>query len=207
MKRRVQNAAKRVKLSRFRILAVLAAAVCLMAGAALPAFAADAGWQLNSGGEWVYYDESGEPLENAVTPDGYLTDLFGVWIPTDFDSLVGSYEIVSETLDGSPVEADDVDGVIHSVSLHLTMEQHIVLHHVWAYANGAVMRSSEDEFYPNMNGTFNACYYPVRRGNSLRWRDVSAYSNYTTLTDNGDGILTLSAEEDAGKRVTVLKKL
>ncbi len=189
-----------------RVAAGLLLSCILAALAAVPAFAG-AGWEVNEEGKWVYLDEDGEPLKNAVTPDGYLTDLFGVWNETEYDSLVGDYEIVSETLDGQDVSAGNTAGVIHSVSLKMNQEEHVVLHQVWAYADGAVMRSSDDEYYPNTNGTFNALYYPVRRGDDPRYRDISAYSNYTVMTDNGDGTLTVTATEDAGRRITILRKL
>lgn len=186
--------------------ACLLLALAIAVSAAFPASAA-AGWTVNEEGKWVYLDESGEPLANAVTPDGYLTDLFGVWNETEYDNLVGTYELVSDTLDGTDVSEDDTDGIIHSACVQMNQDEHVVLHQVWAYADGSVMRSSDDEYYPNANGTFNALYYPVRRGNNQRWRDISEYSNYTVMTDNGDGTLTVSAEEDAGKRITVWRKI
>ncbi len=190
-----------------RFAAMLAAAVMLSAVPAAPAEAAQTSgsWGQEEDGRWFYTDGSGERLCAAVTPDGYLTDVLGYWDETPYDTLVGSYTVESDTLDGNAVE-EDIAGVIHTAKISLTAEKHLLMTEIWGYANGGVLRKASTEYYPNTNGTFQVYWYPERKGNDLRWRDIAYYSNASGFTDNGDGSVTVTSASDSGTRVTVFRK-
>ncbi len=190
-----------------RFAAMLAAAVMLSAVPAVTAEAAQASgsWGQEADGRWYYTDGSGERLCAAVTPDGYLTDVLGYWDETPYDTLVGSYTVESDTLDGKTVE-EDIAGVIHTAKISLTADKHLLLTEIWGYANGGVLRKAATEYYPNTNGTFQVYWYPERKGNDLRWRDIPYYSNASGFTDNGDGSFTVTTASDSGTRVTVFRK-
>ncbi|MBQ7535892.1 MAG: hypothetical protein IJT43_09795 [Stomatobaculum sp.] len=182
--------------------AVFAAAITIMTAG--NAFAA--GWQQNEAGKWYYIDETGEPLKASVSPDGYLTDLFGFWEETPYDSLVGTYVPVSDTLDGQEISGEDVPGLVRTLSVKLRADRHIDVTETWAYPNGSVVRKSTTEYFPNTGGTYNAFWYPERRGNDLRWHDTGSYSNTAALTDDGNGQITMTADQDGKKRITVYQK-
>ena len=176
--------------------------VLLLSAALLPAgslAAAAEGWYVENG-EWYYEDRYGEPVRADVSPDGWLLSVSGAWERTEFDHLVGAYELAGERLSGSSEFTEprpEQDGSVHSAYISLTREKNISVRETWAYPNGHVLRTCSAD-YARYGDTFYQLYEKVRNYNQELEPDRQFSDNASRLTDNGDGTVTLTFEEQGG---------
>ena len=154
------------------------------------------GW-FQDAGKWYYAGEDGKIVKGTVTPDGYLTDIFGAWAESQYDYLVGSYRLVSEKKADSESYAEPVseDGTVLSLSVKQTTDGLMNLTETWSYPNGAVLRTWSEDFYPVRNGTFYQNYYTEKYDNTNIHTDVVKRSNLSEMTDNSNGQITLSCPD------------
>jgi hypothetical protein len=156
----------------------------------------NSGW-FQDGGKWYYADTDGKIIKGTVTPDGYLTDIFGAWAESQYDYLVGSYSLISEKKADAEnyTEPASADGTTLTLSLKQTADGLMNLTETWSYPNGAVLRTWSEDFYPIRNGTFYQNYYTEKYDNTNIHTDVVKRSNLSVMTDNANGQITLSCPD------------
>jgi|GEM_PF-2492977 len=174
------------------------------------------GWFVQDG-SWYYMDKSGHLLKSAITPDGYYVDIKGVYSVRKYDSMVGTYSLVSEKKSGTDTWTDagsSENGAVCTLTVKnvnydgvlVSQDNLLNLTESWTYPNGGLLRSWTQDYMPTAEGTFYQIYYLSKNGNTSLFTNQPKYSSDSKMTADGEGRITLTYLDSNGTYSAVFKK-